>query len=234
MSRPGRGLDSCAAQGRLLGLLVLFVAGNALSAAGTSFGAVMSGRVLAAFCHGAFIGVASIAVAALVPAQRRARAIAGLLSGLTLANVAGVPLGTFIGQRLDWRATLWVVAFLAVAAALPSIQVAANTSLRAQLAAFRRLQLWLTLLITALGFGAIYAPLTYVAPLMNRVAGFAAADLPLLLVLFGAGLVVGNIIGSWAADRALLITIIVVLGLLVCTLVLFPGRRERRCPPSSP
>lgn len=211
----------------LLGLLVLFVAGNALSAAGTSFGAVMSGRVVAAFCHGAFIGVASIAVAALVPAQRRARAIAGLLSGLTLANVAGVPLGTFIGQRLDWRATFWivgalgVVAFLAVAAALPSVPVARSTSLREQLAAFRHLQLWLTLLMTALGFGAIYAPFTYVAPLMNRVAGFAAADLPWLLVLFGAGLVVGNIIGSWAADRALLTTIIVVLVLLVCTLVLF-------------
>ncbi len=211
----------------LVGLLVVFVAGNVLSAIGASFGAVLAGRVVAAFCHGAFIGVASIAVAALVAPERRARAIAGLLSGLNLANVAGVPLGIFIGQRLDWRVTFGVVAALGVlalvaaAVALPAVPVPPGTSLRAQLTAFRRPQLWLTLFMTAFGFGAVYAPFTYVAPLMTRVAGFPAGDLPWLLVLFGAGLVLGNLLGSRAADRALTATILTVLVLLIVVLVSF-------------
>ncbi len=171
--------------------------------------------------------MADIAVAALVAPERRVRAIAGLLSGLNLANVAGVPLGTFIGQRLDWRVTFGVVAALGVlalvaaAVALPAVPVPPGTSLRAQLTAFRRPQVWLTPFMTAFGFGAVYTPFTYVAPLMTRVAGFPAGDLPWLLVLFGAGLVLGNLLGSRAADRALTATILTVLVLLIVVLVAF-------------
>jgi DHA1 family inner membrane transport protein len=209
----------------LLILLVFFIAGNAICAVSPSFTVMMAGRVVTSLCHGAFIGIATVVAAHLVPAHRKASAIAGMLAGLTIANVAGVPLGTFLGQRAGWRVTflviaaLGVLAVLAIAAWVPSIS-AEQVALRTELRAFRSGRLWLALLITALGFGAVYAPFTYVAGLMT-VAGFAASALPWLLVLFGVGLVIGNVLGGRAADRRLVATVITVLSLLTGLLAVF-------------
>jgi DHA1 family inner membrane transport protein len=198
----------------LIALLAFFVAGNAISAVAAGYGVMLGGRIVAALCHGAFIGFATIVAGDLVAPERRSSAIAAMLSGLTLANVAGVPLGTLLGQQLGWRATFGTMAFLgllaavATAAFVPASSVRAGLPVRAQLAVFRHARVWLALALTALAFGAVYAPFTYVAPLMTEVAGFSTGALPWLLALFGLGLVLGNVIGARAADRRLLTTIV--------------------------
>jgi MFS transporter, DHA1 family, inner membrane transport protein len=223
-------------KGVLLGLLVLFVAGNGLSAAAPGYAVLLTGRVVAALCHGAFLGVASVVAAGLVAPGRRARAIAAMLSGLTIANVAGVPMGTLLGQRFGWRSTflavagLGVLGMVGVATLVPRLPVPANAGVRAELAAFRHGQVWLALAMTALGFGAVYAPFTYVAPLLTGVAGFTPAAVPWLLVLFGTGLVIGNVVGARAADARLLTTIVVLLAVLTALLVVFDHTAHGRVP----
>jgi DHA1 family inner membrane transport protein len=207
----------------LVALLAFFVAGNAISAMAGTYSVMLGGRIVAALCHGAFIGFASIVAGDLVPPERRNRAIAAMLSGLTLANVAGVPLGTLLGQQAGWRATFWAMAALGLVAAaatalfVPATRTTVIIPVRGQLAAFRNGRVWLALAITALAFGAVYAPFTYIAPLMTEVAGFSAGALPWLLSLFGLGQVLGNVIGARAADRRLMATI---LGASVAMLLL--------------
>ncbi|GAA3431282.1 MFS transporter [Kutzneria kofuensis] len=208
----------------LLGLLVLFVAGNVTSAVAQGFGVMLLGRVLAALCHGAFLGVGSLAAAEMAGAQRRARAIAAMFTGLTLSTVVGVPMGTFIGQHWGWRVTFWAVAGLGVAgmagiaALAPPMRALASSN---DTAVFRRPQLWLALAMTALGFGAVYAPYTFIAPIMTTLAGYAPADLSWLLIVFGVGLVLGNWLGARAADWRLMGTIIVLLLALTALLLVF-------------
>jgi DHA1 family inner membrane transport protein len=223
-------------KGVLLGLLVLFVAGNLISAVAPTYALLLTGRVVAALCHGAFIGVASVVAAGLVTPDRQARAIAGMLTGLTVANVVGVPMGTFLGQHFGWRSTflaiagLGVLGMIGIATLVPRTPVPPGAGVRAELGAFRHGQVWLALAMTALGFGAVYAPFTYVAPLLTGVAGFTTATVPWLLVLFGVGLVVGNLIGARAADRRLMTTIIALLAVLTAVLVVFDHTAHGRVP----
>ena len=220
----------------LIALLAFFVVGNAISAVATSYGVMLGGRIVAALCHGAFIGFATIVAGDLVAPERRSSAIAAMLSGLTLANVAGVPLGTLLGQQLGWRATfatmaaLGLIAAAATAAFVPSSSRVAGPSARAQLAAFRTAGVWLALALTALAFGAVYAPFTYIAPLMTDVAGFSAGALPWLLALFGLGLVLGNVIGARSADRRLLPTIIGASVAMLVVLIAFAWTAHFRWP----
>ncbi|MBU2667509.1 MFS transporter [Actinoplanes bogorensis] len=218
----------------LIALLGLFVVGNLMSAVASGFGLMMAGRVVAALCHGSFIGIATIVAGDLVRPDRRSSAIAAMLSGITIANVAGVPLGTFLGQQLGWRATFWAMALLGLAAALavaafiPARE--APSGARPQWAAFRDSRVWLALGMTALAFGAVYAPFTYVAPLMTEVAGFGSGAMPWLLVLFGFGLVLGNVIGARAADHRLMTTIVVASVAMLVVLVLFAFTSHARGP----
>ncbi|MGI5127053.1 MFS transporter [Pseudonocardia sp. CA-107938] len=211
----------------LLGLLGLFVLGNLLTAVATSYGLVMLGRVVAALCHGAFFGVGSVVAAGLVPPQRRAAAIALMFTGLTVANVVGVPLGTAIGHAFGWRTTFWVITVLGVVAVLGVLALVPRqpadpaASLRAELAAFGNPRLWLALATTALGFGGLFAAFTYVAPLMIDVAGFPAGAVTWIVLVFGIGAVVGNLAGAKAADRALVPSLLVLLALLALLLGLF-------------
>jgi MFS transporter, DHA1 family, inner membrane transport protein len=220
----------------LSGLLVLFVAGNLMSAFAPGFAMLLAGRVVAALCHGAFLGVGSVVAAELVTPDRKARAIAGMLTGLTVANVAGVPLGTLLGQQFGWRSTFVTIAglgllgMIGITVLVPPLAVPVGTGLWGELTAFRGGQLWLALAMTALGFGAVYAPFTYVAPLMTSVAGFAPTAVPWLLMLFGAGLVLGNLVGARAADRRLMTTIVVLLVLLTLVLLLFDRTAHARVP----
>lgn len=185
-----------------VGLMLLFIAGNLLSALAPAYGLLMAGRVVAALAHGAFFGVGSVVAADLVDPRWRAAAIAMMFTGLAVANVLGVPMGTLLGQHLGWRFTFWVVTLLGVvgltgiAALVPSRPPSAGGGLRRELTAFRRPQVWLALAMTTLGFGGLFASFTYVAPMMTEVAGFAPGSVTWLLVLFGAGLFVGNIVGG--------------------------------------
>ncbi|NIH83379.1 MFS transporter [Amycolatopsis granulosa] len=211
----------------LTGLMVLFIAGNLVSALAPGYGLLMTGRVVAALSHGAFFGVGSVVAASLVPPSRRASAIAIMFAGLTVANVLGVPAGTALGQQFGWRSTFWavsvlgVIALIGVVALVPSRPVAEGHSLRSELAVFRRPQVWLALAMTALGFGGMFAAFSYIAPMMTEVAGFSSGAVAWLLVLFGGGLVVGNVIGGRSADRALMPSLYVSLAVLAVVLVVF-------------
>ncbi|MGW0801857.1 MFS transporter [Nonomuraea sp. NPDC002799] len=194
----------------LLSLMVLFIAGNLLSALAPSYGVLMVGRFLAAFAHGAYFGVGSVVAADLVPPQRRASAIALMFTGLTLANVLGVPLGTWIGQAFGWRATFWVVVAIGVAgfagvlALVPRQPRPSGGGLLRELAAFRAAGVWLALAMTVFGFAPVFAVITFISPIMTGVGGFSPGAVPVVMALFGVGLVVGNLIGGKLADRAVM------------------------------
>jgi DHA1 family inner membrane transport protein len=212
----------------LLGLIVLFILGNLLTAVAPDYAFAMAGRILAALSHGAFFGIGSVVAASLVAPEKRAGAIAIMFTGLTAANVLGVPFGTFLGQQFGWRATFWVIsgigvlALAGIAALVPASKgVQEQISLRTELRAFRSTQVWLSLVVTVLAFGGMFGAFTYIAYTLTEVSGFAAGAVPWLLVLFGAGLVAGNWLGGRLADRRLDATLLVFIGALVVVLVAF-------------
>ncbi|MGK9219722.1 MULTISPECIES: MFS transporter [unclassified Microbacterium] len=212
----------------LLSLVVLFILGNALTALAPDYATAMAGRILAALCHGAFFGIGSVVAAGLVAPEKKAGAIAIMFTGLTAANVLGVPFGTFLGQELGWRSTFWaisaigLIALAGVAALVPAIPAPEErVSLRRELRAFRSTQVWLSLVVTVLAFGGMFGAFTYIAYTLTEVSGFAAGAVPWLLVVFGAGLVLGNGVGGRLADRAIDRTLIVFTAALVVVLALF-------------
>ena len=212
----------------LLGLVVLFIAGNALTALAPDYATALIGRVVAALCHGAFFGIGSVVAAALVPPARKAGAIAIMFTGLTAANVFGVPFGTFIGQQLGWRATFWIISAIGVLAftGIALLVTAPRSegeavSLRRELTAFRSAQVWLSLIVTVLAYGGMFGAFTYIAYTLTGVAGFTASAVPWLLVLFGAGLVVGNWVGGRLADRSIDRTLLWFVAALAVVLVAF-------------
>ncbi|MEW1823671.1 MFS transporter [Arthrobacter sp. NPDC080031] len=212
----------------LIGLLVLFIAGNFLSAVADSYPVMLIGRIIAALCHGAFFGIGSVVAASLVPAHKKAGAIAIMFTGLTAANVLGVPFGTFLGQNLGWRSTFWAITVIGVAALIGIALMVPRTkegvvasSLRSELGAFTSGQVWLSIVVTILGFGGMFGAFTYIAFTLTDVSGFDPHAVPWLLVLFGAGLFVGNIAGGKAADKSIDKTLVVILAGLVLVLVFF-------------
>lgn len=212
----------------LLGLIVLFIIGNVLTAVAPDYGVAMIGRIIAALCHGAFFGIGSVVAASLVPPAKRAGAIAIMFTGLTAANVFGVPFGTFLGQQLGWRSTFWaisaigVLAFIGIAALVPAQDGdAQKVSLRSELTAFRSGQVWLSLTVTILAYGGMFGAFTYIAYTLTEVSGFSTGAVPWLLVLFGAGLVLGNWLGGRLADRSVDGTLLFFISALVVVLGLF-------------
>jgi MFS transporter, DHA1 family, inner membrane transport protein len=220
----------------LLGLLVLFIAGNVISAIAPTYGLMMAGRLVAALCHGAFFGVGAVVAASLVAPAKQASAIAMMFTGLTVANVLGVPLGTALGHEFGWRSTFWavaalgVIAFGCVFALVPRIAPDKNTDLRRELSVFRRPQVWLALLTTSLAWAGIFASFTYITPMMTGVAGFTSGMVTWLLVLFGVGLVAGNLIGGKAADRRLMPSLYASLIALAAVLLVFVGTAHGQIP----
>jgi DHA1 family inner membrane transport protein len=212
----------------LLGLMVLFIAGNALSALASSYEVMLSGRILAALCHGAFFGIGSVVAAGMVAPEKQARAIAIMFTGLTAANVLGVPFGTLLGQALGWRSTFWaitvigVIALIGVAVLVPrSTDAAPGNGLLHELTAFRSGQVWLSIAVTVLGFGGMFGAFTYIAYTLTQVSGFASAAVPWLLIVFGIGMFVGNALGGRFADRALDKSLVIILAGLAVVLAAF-------------
>lgn len=212
----------------LLGLMVLFVVGNLLSAIAPDYGVMLAGRILAALCHGAFFGIGSVVAAGLVAPEKQARAIAVMFTGLTAANVLGVPFGTLLGQAFGWRSTFWaitvigVVAMIGVALLVP--RDAADrpaAGLSGELSAFRSGQVWFSLIATVLGFGGMFGAFTYIAYTLTGVSGFPSSAVPWLLILFGLGLFAGNWVGGRLADRSIDGTLLWLLGALAVVLVGF-------------
>ncbi|MEU9918498.1 MFS transporter [Streptomyces sp. NPDC051001] len=217
----------------LVGLVVLFVIGNLLSALAPNYQVMLLGRVVAALCHGSFFGIGSLVARALVAPERKSRAVAVMFAGLTLANVLGVPFGALVGERWGWRAAFWavtaigVLALAGIAALVPARPTETDSAptpaadLRAQFRAFRSWQVWLTLTATGLGYGGMFGAFSYIAYTFTEVGGFSSGDVAWLLMVYGVGLVAGNLLGGRAADqdrdRALVLTL---LGLTV-TLAVF-------------
>ncbi|MFB7245490.1 MFS transporter [Streptomyces populi] len=213
---------------RMLMLLMgLFVLGNLLSALAPSFGMMLTGRVITSLAHGSFFGLGSVVAADLVAADKKAGAIATMFTGLTVANIVGVPLGTFIGQAVGWRTTFAIVAALGVIGLLgilklvPAMPRPEGAHLRRELTAFRNPQVLLAMAMTVLGFGGVFAAITYIAPMMTHVAGYSDGSVTWLLVLFGIGMFLGNLLGGRFADRALMPLLYVTLGGLAVVLALF-------------
>ena len=216
----------------LLILMVLFTLGNALSAAAPTFGLLLVGRVLASLAHGGFFGIGSVVAAGLVAPQRGAQAIALMFTGLTVANVVGVPLVTLLAQQASWRASFAAIAAVGLLAlaglgALVPPQAGApqgaagGPGLRRELATLRNPQVLLAMAMTVLGFGGVFAAITYIAQMLTEAAGYAESSVTWLLVLFGVGLVAGNLIGGRYADRALMPMLYTALTALAIALAAF-------------
>ncbi|GGZ04602.1 MFS transporter [Streptomyces nitrosporeus] len=211
----------------LMVLMGLFVIGNLVSALAPVFGVMLAGRVIASLAHGAFFGIGSVVAAGLVAPEKKAGAIAMMFTGLTVANVVGVPLGTLTGQSAGWRTTflavaaLGVIGLFGVARLLPEQPKPQGVRVRAELAAFRDAQVLLAMAMTVLGFGGVFAAVTYITPMMTEVAGYAPSSVTWLLVLLGLGMVGGNLVGGRFADRRLMPMLYVSLGGLSLVLALF-------------
>jgi len=210
-------------------LLVLFIAGNLISAIAPGYGMMMAGRVIAALAHGAFFGIGAVVAADMVAPTKKAGAIAIMFTGLTAANVLGVPFGTMLGQAAGWRSTFLAITVIGVIALAGILTLVPRTghgdttpgTLRSELRAFRSGQVWLSILVTILGYGGMFGAFTYIAFTLTEVSGFAASTVPWLLIVFGVGLFIGNTIGGKAADRNVDRTLVVVLAVLVVVLVAF-------------
>nr|MBA4770119.1 MFS transporter [Sphingobium sp.] len=212
----------------LIGLMTVFAIANALSALSPSYPWMLLFRFLSGVPHGAYFGVAALVAANLVPIEKRALAIAKVMTGLTVATVIGVPVANWMGQVLGWRSGFFVVAALALATVTlvalfaPRDAGDPGASPMRELTALGKSQVWLTLLTGAIGFGGLFAVYTYVASTMIEVTHVPETYVPLVLVIFGVGLTLGNLGAAWAADRALNRTVIGVLLWSAAALAIFP------------
>jgi DHA1 family inner membrane transport protein len=193
----------------LMVLMGWFAAGNLLSALAPTFGLALAARFLSGLPHGAFFGAGAVVAGSLVDRTRSNSAMAVMFAGLTVANIVGVPLTTILGQHAGWRAVYAIVgliglaAVLAIALAVPAeaAPVEGEVSLRRELRAFGKPEVWLVLGIAMLGGGGLFATFSYITPMMTGVAHYADSSITWLLVLFGLGMTVGNLVGARLSDR---------------------------------
>jgi MFS transporter, DHA1 family, inner membrane transport protein len=196
-------------KGLLVGLMTAFGAGNLITALAPGYGAVLGARFLSGLPHGAYFGVASLVAAGLVAPHLRGRAVSSVMLGLAAATLAGVPLATWLGQQLGWRSAYWTVVVLvavtvaAVLAVVPRTPGRPGATVRGELGALRRPQVILTLLVGVVGFGGMFALYSYIAPLTTDVAGLSRGTVPWVLLVYGAGGMVGTALGGRLADLAL-------------------------------
>ena len=195
----------------LLALMAIFTLGNIACALAANYEMLMAARVITSLAHGTFFGVGSVVATGLVPLERRASAIAIMFTGLTAATLLGVPAGAWLGLHYGWRATFWavaligVVAFTVLAVFVPRGKADDRPSpLREELAVLGRPQVLLGLAMTVLGFAGLFVVFTYIQPLLTEVTGVSQAAVSPILLIFGGGLAVGNLLGGKLADRSLM------------------------------
>ncbi|MET3581541.1 DHA1 family inner membrane transport protein [Mesorhizobium robiniae] len=212
----------------LVGLAMLFVVGNLFCAIAPNYWTLMAARVFTAFGHGAFFGIGSVVAASLVPRNKRASAIALMFAGLTLSNILGVPGGTALGEAFGWRATfvavvgIGLISVAAIAWLVPSnVAESSGGGLLGEVRVLGKLQVWLSMLISALASASLFAVFTYIKPYLTDVSGLSTATVTWVLLLFGGGMTIGNIIGGRLADWKLMPTVIGTLLMLALLLVGF-------------
>jgi DHA1 family inner membrane transport protein len=202
-------------QKKLLCLLMfLFIIGNGIAAIAPNYSVLMGARLFTALAHGTFFGVGSILAANLVAPNRRAAAVSVMMAGLTVANIVGVPFGTFIGQHMGWRASfgsvvvMGIVTLIGIIALIPDIRQQESSSAIRQIRALLQPKLLVVLLTGAIGCSSLFTVFTYIAPLLQEVTGIAEYSVTWVLVLFGIGVTAGNILGGKLADWKLMPTLI--------------------------
>lgn len=211
----------------LISLALIFTLGNVITAVAPTLPIALAGRILTAFNHGTFFGMGSIIAASLVAKERQASAIAFMFSGLTMANLFGVPAGTWLAQAYSWRLVFWLIAgiglitVISVALLVPQIKAGKAIALKSELRAFVDPQVLLAMGITVFGPAAFFTSITYIAPMMVEEAGLSDTGVAKLMVLFGLGLAVGNWIGGRFADRSLFGTLFVTLAAQAAVLFVF-------------
>ena len=208
----------------LLACVAVFVFGTVASALLPTFGLVLVARFVAALPHGAYFGIAALVAASLMGPGKRGRGVALVLSGLTIANVIGVPTVTWLGQVAGWRvaylavAAVFLLTFAAIALAVPLQPGDPAATIRRELKIFGRVQVWLALLIGAVGFGGFFAVYTYVSPVVTTVTQLSPAVVPWALVAAGIGMTIGNFIGGRAADHNVMATLFICFGVFAVSL----------------
>lgn len=214
----------------LVGLAMLFVIGNLFCAIAPNYWTLMAARVFTAFGHGAFFGIGSVVAASLVPRNKRASAIALMFAGLTLSNILGVPGGTALGEAFGWRATfvavvgIGLISVAAIAWLVPSgVAGSSGGGLLGEVRVLGKLQVWLSMLISALASASLFTVFTYIKPYLTDVSGLSTGAVTWVLLLFGGGMTIGNIIGGRLADWKLMPTVIGTLLMLALLLACFTG-----------
>jgi len=211
----------------LVWLMVAFAAGNIASAMVASYPLLMLARFLSGLPHGAFFGIGAVVAASLVPRHRRTWAVSMMLAGLTVANIVGVPLTTWVGQNFGWQwpyALVGVIALVTVAATVawvPRQPAEGDASMRAELRSLKRLQVWLALLIGTVGFGGMFATYSYIAPTMTELTGYAPAAVPVILAIYGIGMTTGAFLSGRVAAYGLMRGIFFCLAAIAVILTLF-------------
>ena len=206
----------------LVALMIVFTLGNLACALAPNYELLMTARVITSLAHGTFFGVGAVVATGLVSEDRKASAISIMFTGLTVATLLGVPAGAWLGLEYGWRATFWAVtaigvfATVIIATLVPADRSAlAPLAFRDELRVVGRPQVLLGLLMTVLGFGGMFTVYTYIQPLLTQVTGFADAAVSPILLVFGVGMIVGNLVGGRFADRRLATALLGTLALLV-------------------
>lgn len=216
----------------LVWLMVAYAAGNLLTVLAPTYGTVLAARFLTGLPHGAYFGVAALVAASLVEQAKRAQAVSLVMLGLSVANVIGVPVATWAGLNAGWRsaylivAGLGVVTVVALLAWVPQVASSPSRGPLAELGALRRPQVLLALAVGVVGFGGMFALYTYISPVLTDVSGFAGSTVPVVLGVYGGGMVVGNLLGGWLADRAVmpgLVGLMLALAVALTTFSLVAG-----------
>src|SRR5690625_3245172 len=214
-------------RGLALMLLGLFGVGHLLSFLAPNYETMLAARFISGLPHGAFFGVAALMAAQMAGPLRRAKAISAVLAGLAVANVLGVPVATAIGQQFGWRwmfaivLALTVATMVAVRVFAPRLAPAVGASMKRDLKGLGSRPLWVAVAMSVIGFSGMFALYSYISPVMTDVAGLRAELLPLVVGLYGVGMVVGNALGGWAADKSVMATIVVAMGLSALFLFAF-------------
>lgn len=191
----------------LLAMAIMLTVFNALSIIAPGFNLLFASRFLSGLPHGAFFGVGAVVASRLADKGKEARSIAVMFSGLTIANLAGVPVGTYLGHHFSWRYTfvlitiIGLITIISLLLWMPNLPAKNNDSMKSQLKFFGKAEAWLIIFIVAIGTGGLFCWISYIAPLLTDISGFSAEDVPYILILAGLGMVVGNFIGGRLADR---------------------------------
>lgn len=191
----------------LIGLMVIFTIFNTFSAFAPNYALLFIARLFSGLPHGAFFGIGSVVASKIAPKGKEAQAVSLMFAGLTIANLFGVPLGTYIGHNYSWRYSFAIVSVVGVITLvslkywLPFIPAVKNRDLKTELSFFAKREAWLIILMISIGTGGLFCWISYIAPLMTDIAGFSANKVTYILMLAGAGMLVGNFFGGYLADK---------------------------------